>query len=541
MAAQVEEHAGHPEQGAVLELYQLPHPLGSEDILVGDLYTLDELQAALAARAPLHRQLVGPAPPDDVAGLLRREQQRFARALRARARVYLARALLWPWLGATLSLLLLNGASTLGAWLANVPLLGSLAGPIVGTLGFVVGGPLLALLIALLPFLWTLWQALGNVAAARALYRRAGTLASRRLLAAPAAAITPPRYEDFRRDAEPLVREFVAAAGTAAKDPAAVLDGRDRARALHRLAVRYGLRGAVDFYYELYAALDDLAQRTGAVALPEEQVAAVRVARALVGLVLAPFRLATRPLRTDGTLDAAALRRGRLAVGVYDLTGRPTGRRLLPPAALLSGAAIFGLAFLLLGLYQTGPNEVVVRVPLGQAAAPRGVTALGPGEQVVREPGLHWGLPAPFEQRIRVPLDRLRGEFAIPFRRIDESTGLVIVVDAELRVVQQETWIAYFARSSGAPFTRLNERVASAVQQTIQSRRSDLEQALLRENPALANNRQELRDQVDLRLADHLAELIAEAFDQLNTSGLARETGAELVEDFTYRLVPARI
>ncbi|MER3406558.1 MAG: hypothetical protein C4289_16490 [Chloroflexota bacterium] len=172
---------------------------------------------------------------------------------------------------------------------------------------------------------------------------------------------------------------------------------------------------------------------------------------------------------------------------------------------------------------------------------PREVTALGAGEQVVREPGLHWGLPAPFEQRIHVPLERLRGEFTIPFRRISENVGLVIVVDAELRVVQQETWIAYFVRARGDPFARLNERVASAVQQTIQSRRSDLEQALLRDNPALANNRQELRDQVDARLADHLAEMIAEAFDQLNSSGLARDTGAALGENFTYRLVPARI
>lgn len=541
MAAQAEDRPGPPAQGAVLELYQLPHPLGSGDIVAGDPYALDELQAALAARAPLLRQLVGPAPPDDAAALLRREQQRFARALRARARVYLARALLWPWLGLTLSLLLLNGASTLGEWLANVPLLGGLAGPVVGTLGFVVGGPLLALLVALLPFLWTLWRALGNVAAARALYRRAGTLTSRRLLAAPAAAITPSRYEDFRREAELLVQEFAAAAGAAARDPAALLDARDRARALYRLAVRYGLRGAVDFYYELYAALDDLAQRSGTAALPGEQPAAARVVRTLVGMALAPLRLATRPLRTDGALDIEALRRGRLAVGVYDLAARPAGRRLLPPAAFLSGAVIFGLAFLLLGLYQTGRDEVVVRVPLGQAAVPRDVTALRAGEQVVREPGLHWGLPAPFEQRIRVPLDRLRGEFTIPFRRIDESTGLVIVVDAELQVVQQETWIAYFARARGDPFVRLNERVASAVQQTIQARRSDLEQALLRENPALANNRQELRDQIDLRLADHLAELIAEAFDQLNAGGLARETGAELVENFTYRLVPARI
>lgn len=541
MAAPGEDQAGRQGEGAVLELYQLPHPLGSGEILTGDPYALDELRAALTARAPLHRQLVGPAPPEDVAGLLRREQQRFARVLRARARVYLARALLWPWLGLTLSLLLLNGAATLGEWLAQVPLLGSVAGPIVGTLGFVVGGPLLAFLVALLPFLWTLWRALGNLAAARALYRRAGTLTSRRLLAAAAAAITPADYEDFRRAAEPLVQEFAAAAGAVASNPAAVLDARDQARALYRLAVRYGLRGAVDFYYELSAALDELARRSGAVALPGEQVAAARVVRALLRLALAPFRLAARPLRTDGVLDAVALRRGRLAVGVYDLAARPAGRRLLPPAAFFSGAVIFGLAFLLLGLYQTGRDEVVVRVPLGQAAVPREVTALGAGEQVVREPGLHWGLPAPFEQRIHVPLERLRGEFTIPFRRISENVGLVIVVDAELRVVQQETWIAYFVRARGDPFARLNERVASAVQQTIQSRRSDLEQALLRDNPALANNRQELRDQVDARLADHLAEMIAEAFDQLNSSGLARDTGAALGENFTYRLVPARI
>jgi hypothetical protein len=541
MAALVEDRGGREEQGAGLELYQLPHPLGSGDILTGDPYALDELRAALTARAPLHRLVVGLAQPEDVAGLLRREQQRFARVLRARARVYLARALLWPWLGLTLSLLLLNGAATLGAWLAQVPLLGGLAGPIVGTLGFVVGGPLLAFLVALLPFLWALWRALGNLAAARALYRRAGTLTNRRLLTAPAAVITPPRYEAFRQEAEPLVQGLAAAAGSVVSNRAAVLDARDRAGALYRLAVRHGLRGAVDFYHEFYAALDDLARRSGAVALPEEQVAAARVVRALLRLALAPFRLAARPLRTDQAVDVAALRRGRLAVGLYDLAERPAGRRLLPPAALLSGALLFGLVFLGLGLYYTGPNEVVVRVPLGQAAVPRDVTALGAGERVVREPGLHWGLPAPFEQRIHVPLERLRGEFTIPFRRLSESVGLVIVVDAELRVVQQETWIAFFSGARGDPFARLNERVASAVQQTIQARRSDLEQALLRENPALANNRQELRDQVDARLADHLAELIAEAFDQLNASGLARDTGVELVENFTYRLVPARI
>jgi hypothetical protein len=541
MAAVHEQQAGRAAQGAALELYLLPHPLTRGDVVLADPYALDELRAALAARAPLQRRLFSPAPPDDLARLLRREQQRLARVLRSRARIYLARALLWPWVGATFSLLLLNMAATVGEWLAAVPLLGELAGPIVGTLGFVVGGPLLALLVALLPFLWSLWRARRDLSSARILYRRAGILSHRRLLAAPAEAITPQQYAAFLQEAEPLTREFAVAAGAALKDPLALLAARDHARALYRLSMRSALYGIADFYHELYAGLDALARHSGAVALPEEQAPAVRTVRTLARLLTAPFRFLTRPLRTDQAVDVAALRRGRLAVGLYDLAERPAGRRLLPPAALLSGALLFGLVFLGLGLYYTGPNEVVVRVPLGQAAVPRDVTALGAGERVVREPGLHWGLPAPFEQRIHVPLERLRGEFTIPFRRLSESVGLVIVVDAELRVVQQETWIAYFSRARGDPFARLNERVASAVQQTIQARRSDLEQALLRENPALANNRQELRDQVDARLADHLAEIIAEAFDQLNASGLARDTGVELVETFTYRLVPARI
>jgi hypothetical protein len=140
-----------------------------------------------------------------------------------------------------------------------------------------------------------------------------------------------------------------------------------------------------------------------------------------------------------------------------------------------------------------------------------------------------------------VPLDRASGVFRVPFRRLDEQSGLVIVIEAEARVLQQETWVSYVADADGDPFGRMNERVASAVGQRLEARRTEVEQGMLRDNPELANDRQALRDRVDAFLADHLADIIADAFDQLNAADFARETGTALAEDFAYRLVAARI
>jgi hypothetical protein len=179
------------------------------------------------------------------------------------------------------------------------------------------------------------------------------------------------------------VRGLAETAATATKNGAAALDARDHARALFRLAHRAGCADLADFYFELYAALDGLARRAGAIALPDAQSAGAlaRGARTLLRGVLAPLQLTRAPPGGQAGLQLDALRRGSsLAFGPYCLTTeRPPTRPLLAPDGLLVGVLLFGLALLALGIYRVSGDEAVIQASLlDRLAGAAGSPGAGP-------------------------------------------------------------------------------------------------------------------------------------------------------------------
>src|SRR5579883_887268 len=261
-ALESEPNAGAGEaagqEGRLAIVYDhLAHPLRDGDLWYYDPAALHQLLGAAARGAGLARVARESAAPPPAAAV-----RSFEAALRQRllagSHAAWGKAWLWLLLGPALSLLWVNFRGLVAGlffWLPPVAIL-------IASLGAVVGGVLLAVVVGLLPAIWCWRRAARELAHARRLGRAARVLGGRRFRDSPLVCIADPALAWFEREAASAVAEARAVQRALEEQGATGAAQLARhCRTLYQLATRAGLRAVAPPLHALYVFYDGLDRR----------------------------------------------------------------------------------------------------------------------------------------------------------------------------------------------------------------------------------------------------------------------------------------
>lgn len=499
---------------STLTYTKLPNPMREGDLLYHETDAFLNALEDAGHGAPLRRSALGAeAPPEEaeVRGL----EGRLRRAAASRSRGAFARAIWWFLLGPTLALLWINFAPAIALLFAWIPPLSEL----IATLGGVTGGPLLAAAVGVVPLVWA-WMRAGRHWGESRRWGRLSRLAGARRLNAVA----------LERGVDPAVAAF-AAAGAAPvarlRDRTARLTdhGQDAAaelaqtaREVYQLAQRHGLPGVAGAYHDLYLRFDAAEQRL------------TRIERA--GGMLA-----------ERKMDAEAKRVRRQVGGTlaaFSPTGPVRSRFLAPLGALLGGLAVLALTLFVTGTYFVNPGEAVIVDPPGaRLARLAGLAGMeegaGGAPQVVRTEGFHLGWPRPLVDRHSVTLQEQRLRLQAAFRQTGPDRYDVLQVEMRFRIADPNRWAQLDRDGTGVD--ALGGRLSGFLETVVQQQRQEARRFLAQQNPALANDPQQLGTQADAMVESRLNETVRDFVAALSDSAAARESGVQISREAQSRLV----
>jgi hypothetical protein len=499
---------------STLTYTKLPHPLRDGELLYHETEAfLNGLEDA-AHGAPLRRAARGAtAPPEeaDVRGL----ESRLRRAAASRSRGAFGRAIWWFLLGPALALLWVNFAPAIALLFFWLPPLAEL----IATLGGVAGGPVLAAAVGLVPLIWA-WRRSGRHWAESRRWSRLARLAGARRLNGVA----------LERTADPAVAAFAAVGATPVarlRDRAAHLteNGADAAaelaqtaREVYQLAQRHGLPEVAGAYHALYTRFDAAErrlteiERAGGVLAERKMVAESKRVRRQVGATLAAFS-PTGPVRS---------------------------RLLVPLGALLAGLAVLALTLIITGTYFVNPGEAVIVDPLGSRLARLGALvgmAEGDGAaaQVVRTEGFHLGWPRPLVDRHSVTLQEQSLRLQAAFRQTGPDRYDVLQVEMRFRIADPNRWAQLDRDGTGVD--ALAGRLSGFLETVIQQQRQEARRLVAQQNPALANDPQQIGEQADALVESRLNDTVRDFVAALSDSTAARDSGVQISREVQSRLV----
>jgi hypothetical protein len=488
-----------------LAYLQVPNPMGEGDILAYDTGLAEFALDAGARGAPLVRIALGPSEPPEETRIRAAEAQ-LRRGLHARARVALGRAFYWSMLGVAFSLLWVNFSAFVAAFFFWFPPLAVF----ILTLGSASGGALLAVVVGLLPLIWAwakAWQHLRQSGYWRKLARFVG---SRRFRSAPLERQVDPALAAFWEVSTPTIsrlRSQVPALQEKGAD--GVAEAAQLARTLHLQAAQHGLMPAALVYHEIYS-------QFGA-----NEVRLSRQERSDTGM-LSERKLA----KAIGRVRESA--RGVLAP--FAMGRKVPTKALAPFRGFLWGALLLLITLVITGTYFVPEDHAVIMT--GAAERMTSALAVAGGADrndasrplIIREPGYHWSLPEPFVSRHTVTLGAQRLQLRAPFRQSAPGVGEVVAVDLVFRIIDIERWARIDREGAGA--AQLSAGLSEILEAVIQRSRVEAREAVILQNPALANDEAQVVSRADQLVQQRMEEIVR--FFIAAASNGVREQGIEL-------------
>ena len=533
---------------ATLEFYVVPHPLRDGELAVVDWRAATEALEAARQGAPLRRVAYAPThstaesgqatAPDDLEQALRPAEQRLTRYLMGQRRRIAARGWCWLLVGVALTLLWINVAIFVGGIVAIAgsfvqPGIAALVGTAIGTLGLVPGGPVLALVVGLLPAIWGWYRARPHRAEARRYGHLAQLLRTQRgkgeaLVVQPLPAldafVTESREQltRLRRQLDRLPDEPLPAA-------AVLTDG---SRAVAQLAYHHGLTALAAPYQEIARLSEALERRFGHLERRGGALDERRSKRAVS--------------RTRGLLQQA--------VAPYALKSQPADHWEALPIALTIGGAVFAAVYLLAGAYFVVPQQaIVISSPLDRLEQLGRGLGLGflpvqstQRAQVEQRPGLHlpWPFeaswPRPFGSREPVSLAPQTLGLQAIVRPIAPPRFELVAVLVQYRIVDPAQW-ALVSRE-----TDIAENLSAGLSQGLQDYLTQRIQAtaasLMETNPQLGEDQLRLQVATYQMVRENITDILVAFFaEEVNTESIAENTGVSLEALVDFRFVEATL
>lgn len=515
------EANGATHSGATIAYHKVPHPFRQCDVLLYDAAATYAALEAASRGSPLSRLAAGPAEAPDEREVLNAERS-LRRQLLGRSRVARGRSLWWWFAGPALALLWVNSAETVAVLFWWLPPVASL----VGSLGAVSGGALLATLVALAPLLWAWRRAARHAQRARHWGRLARFIGRRRYRESPLHRAAEGRLAAFVEASTPIVTQLRA---EFPRLPERGADGAGEAaqlaRTLYRLAVRHGLAGPADVYHALYACFSAAEQSL------------TRLERTESG-VFGERRAAAHARRIS--------RQASAELAPYTLSGRVPAYVVAPAGGLLAGLAAIVGVLLVTGAFWVEPDQAVIVDPpparlarlasaLGTETAGGGLGSGGDTVEVVRSPGLHWDWPLPFSARHAVTLGEQRVRLRAVFRQTGPDSLDVVVVQLRFRITDVDRWALHDRTGGGV--ARLAAELSSVLQNGLQQQRSEARQALAQQNPSLADDQRQLAARADQLVETRLDDLVRSFVRAMSTAGATRDEGIQVTQSDGWRLL----
>ena len=504
-----------------LTYYQLPDPLRDRELLFFDANALQRVLEGTRHGLTPERAALGTtqAPDERAAQAL---EARVRRRLRARARGAAGWSIFYWLLGPALALLWINLAPLLAAAFFWFPPLAAL----VGTLGGISGGLALVAVVALAPLVWAWRRALRRAGDARRWGRLARLLGARRFRDAPLARAESAELAAFAAAGRSQLERLRALAPTMEEKGAdAAAEAAALARTLYRLAIRHGLGSVAGAFHAIYTRMESAEQRLSklegagsGVFAERKAIGEMRRARREASAVLAPYSPSTRA----------------------------PGNLLAPLWGLVGGLAALALTLLITGTYWVAPDQAVI-VDSPSARLARAASALGVGgtvadllgtddqPQVVRGSGFQWGWPRPIAARHAITLGEQRVQLHAIFRQTGPDAFDGIVVELRFRVTDPQQWAARDRDGMGAD--QLSAELSSVLQDILQRARRDARQAVLQQNPGLANDQQQVAARADQLVQSRLDELVRVFVQAVGSTDTVKQAGIQVNPDARWRMV----
>ena len=529
---------------ATLEFYVVPHPLRDGELAVVDRRAATEALEAARHGAPLRRVAYAPAHStaagdqaparDDLETALRPAEQRLTRYLMGQRRRVAARGWLWLLVGVALTLLWINIAIFVG-WIVVFagsfvqPGLAALVGTAIGTLGLVPGGPVLAVVVALLPASWGWYRARPYRAEARRYGRLAQLLRAQRGKGEGLVVQPLPALDTFvTASREPLARlgrQLDRLADEALPAAAALADD---GRAVAQLAHRHGLSPLAAPYQEIARLSEALERRLG--------------------------ELERRGGALDERRGTRAVSRTRSlllqAVAPYALKSQPADHWEALPVALTIGGAVLAAVYLLAGAYVVMPQQAIVTDSpldrleqlgrsLGLGFLPAQSTQQG---QVMQRPGLHlpWPFeaswPRPFGARHSVSLEPQPLFLRAIVRPIAPPRFELVDVVVQYRIVNPAQWVRLSQETDVAD--TLSAGLSQGLQDYLTRRLQATAAALLEQNAQLGADQMQLQQMTYRAVSENMQAVLTDFFaEEVNTESIAANTGIQLEALVDFRLL----
>jgi hypothetical protein len=511
---------------SALTYTKLPNPLRDGDLLYHDPDAVVNALEDAARGAPLNRVARGAEVPPEEAEV-RGLESRLRRAAASRSRGEWGRAIWWALLGPALALLLVNRVAPFVAQLFfwSPPL-----AQLVGSLGAVTGGPLLATAVGVAPMLWAWARAGRHLAEARRWGRLARLAGTRRLGSAGLVRTADPAVAAFAGAVAPLLARLreragggTAGGGTAgpgpdAAGPDAAGDAAVTARDAFQLAQRHGLPGVAGAFHALYTRFDAAEQRLN------------RIERA--GGVLAERKMEGEARR--------ARRQAGAGLAAFSPTGPVRSRLLAPLAGLLGGLVVLAVTLFITGTYFVSPGEAVIVDPVGarlsRLAGVFGLASQGAQAppEVVRTEGFHLGWPLPLADRHAVTLQEQRLRLRATFRQTGPDLYDVLEVQMSFRISDPNRWAQIDRDGTGVD--ALGLRLSGLLQTVLQQQRQEARRFVAAQNPAVANDPNQLGAQADALVEQRLPDTVRDFVAALSDSSVVRDAGVQVSRDAPWRL-----
>ncbi|MGH2350082.1 MAG: hypothetical protein ACRDI2_18375 [Chloroflexota bacterium] len=497
-----------------LRYRKLPHPLRDADLLYYDADQAHQTLEDVRRGAPLSRLALGQDTAPEEAEV-RGFETRLRRGFRGRARAAWGWALWWGLLGPALSLLWVNFAVVVAALFAWLPPLAVL----IATLGAVAGGPVLAVVVGLVPLIWAWRRAWRHVGEARRWGRLARVVGGRRFRSAPLRREADPGLATFATANAPLLAKLRAQAPNLTERGAdGAAEVAQLAHEAYRLAVRHRLPGVAAAYHAIYARFD----------AAERQMARLEHA----GGVLAERKVSGAAQR--------ARREAATRLAVFAPAGRVSTRVLAPFAGLLAGIAALGASFLLAGYHFVQPGQAVIVDTPGARLARLGATfglptADGAAPDVVRMEGSHLGWPRPFAERHSVALGEQRVRLQAIFRQTGPDQYDVLLVELRFRISDLERWAQLDRDGDGVD--ALAAQLSAVLQNVLQQQRQEARAAIRQQNPGLADNPPQLAAQADQLVEARLEDIVRAFIGELSSAGAMSDAGVQISRQYQSTLV----
>ncbi len=533
---------------ATLEFYVVPHPLRDGELAVVDWRAATEALEAARQGVPLRR--VAYAPPrstseqsqataqDDLETALRPAEQRLTRYLMGQRRRVAARGWFWLLVGVALTLLWINVAIVVGGIVAIagsfvLPGIAALVGTAIGTLGLVPGGPVLALVVGLLPAIWGWYRARPHRAAARRYGHLARLLRTQRSKGEALVVQTLPALDAFVNDSREQLARLRRQLDRLPDEPlpaAAAL--ADESQAVVQLAHHHGLTALAAPYQEIARLSEALERRLGELE------------------------------RRGGALDErrstrAVSRTRRLllqAVAPYALKSQPADHWEALPIALTIGGVVLAAVYLLAGSYFVVPQQAIVTdSPLDRLEQLGRSLGLGflPVQstrqaQVMQQPGLHlpWPFesswPRPFGTRQAVSLEPQPLFLQAIVRPIAPPRFELVEVVVQYRIVDPAQWVLVSQEADVAE--TLSAGLSQGLQEYLTRRLQATAASLMEEDSQLGEDQTRLQQATYRMVRENMMAILAAFFaEEVNAESIAENTGIGLEALVDYRLVEATL